>query len=80
MKPRDRKSLTVDVVERRRIYFRLKQKVFDRGRLEWGIIVALTNEGCLLRRSAWKDGVWNIDRWFVEYAHVRPYRDGTRYL
>ena len=78
MKPIARKDLTVDVIERRRISFRLGQEVLDRDRHLLGVIVALTSAGCFLRRE--RDGnFWDVDRWFVKYNLVRPC-DGRRYL
>ena len=79
MKPMSRKRLTVDVVKRLQITFRLGQEVVDRQRAVLGVVVALTDEGCLLRRKIWKDDCSHTERWFVHYHDARPWGDGRRY-
>jgi hypothetical protein len=65
---------------RQRIYFRLGQVALDRDRDLIGVISALTDEGALLRRRTGTVPSPHIEWWFVEYADLRPVRDGRRYL
>lgn len=75
-----RKRLTVDVIERRQICFRLGQDAVDRATDRLGMIVAITSKGCFLRRRISKEGCWHIERWFSKHKDLRPCRDGRRYV
>lgn len=74
------KRLTVDVIERRQICFRLGQKVFDRNVA--CVIIAIEPDRCLVQDRVWRTyrGDWHTKRWFVEYGDLRPRNDGRRYL
>lgn len=82
MKPMARKRLTVDVIERRQVCFRLEQKALDRDLRRVGTITALTDEGALLRRTfcSASERRQMIERWFCKYAALRPSQDGRRYF
>ena len=79
MKAISRKYLTVDEIVRSRISFRLGQKAVDLEGNAKGVIIALTNEGGLLQCKEWKGDRWFVNRWFVEYKHLRPC-DERRYV
>lgn len=79
MKPMDRRRLTVDVIVRQQICFRLGQKVIDRSRMLQGVVIALADEGCFLRGEILKEHCRHIERWFVKYSDARPFDDGRCY-
>ncbi len=79
-KPMTRKSITVDVRTRKRLFFRLGNKVYDRKKHQVGIIMAILPDGAHLRLRWYNTRVgWITENWFTEWADIRPSSD-RKYL
>lgn len=75
MKPISRKSLTVDVIVRRRVTFRLGMNVRDPS-LNRGTIISMDSGGATVSLFNAERGEWG--RFWYPYRELRP-ADGNRY-
>lgn len=78
MMPILRKSLTVDVIRRERVEFRLHARVYDRSQKQVVVIVVLQTDGAVVRNRLWNGERWETKFQLTPYSQLRP-QDGRKY-